>query len=85
MKLERFGAQLEPSTLDRENRTVVARWYSGAKVPRIDPGTRHARSSRSRARKQSFNDPRAEYKRYYAALRAGKHAQAVAGFRSFSS
>lgn len=51
--------------------------------PTVDTQLRHARTQRPRARTHSFEDPTVEYERYYAALREGRHAEAVAGFRNF--
>ena len=33
--------------------------------------------------RRDYGDPRAEYQRYYEALRAGNHSYAVTGFRNF--
>ncbi len=52
-------------------------------VPTIDTQLRQARQVLPRSRARSLGDPRAEYKRYYDALRAGNHAYAVTGFRNF--
>ncbi len=52
-------------------------------VPTIDSQLRQARQVLPRSRARSLGDPRAEYKRYYDALRAGNHAYAVTGFRNF--
>jgi len=51
--------------------------------PSADTQLRQGRAQGPRARKRSFEDPTVEYQRYYAALRAGRHAEAVSGFRNF--
>lgn len=57
---------------------------SGA-VPTIASQLAQARPSISLGtrRPKNFGDPRAEYRRYYEALRAGNHSYAVTGFRNF--
>ncbi|MBL4634077.1 MAG: tol-pal system protein YbgF [Kofleriaceae bacterium] len=58
---------------------------SGA-VPTIASQLRQARPSPTTfttRRPKNFGDPRAEYRRYYEALRAGNHSYAVTGFRNF--
>ena len=54
-------------------------------VPTIDSQLRQARQPLPlpRSRTRSFGDPRAEYHRYYEALRAGNHSYALTGFRNF--
>lgn len=52
-------------------------------VPTIDSQLRQARQPVARTRTRSFGDPRAEYRRYYEALRSGNHSYAVTGFRNF--
>lgn len=54
-------------------------------VPTIASQLRQARkpATQVRNRAHSFGDPRAEYRRYYDALRAGNHSYAVTGFRNF--
>lgn len=52
-------------------------------VPTIESQLRQARVPVPRSRPSSLGDPRAEYKRYYDALRAGNHSFAVTGFRNF--
>jgi len=52
-------------------------------VPTIDSQLRQARVAAPRSRPRTLGDPRAEYKRYYDALRAGNHSYAVTGFRNF--
>lgn len=52
-------------------------------VPTIDEQIRQARTPKPRGRARTAGDPRAEYQRYYQALRAGNHAYAVTGFRNF--
>ncbi len=49
-----------------------------ASVPTVASQMRHARS-----RSIETDGPRALYRRHYAALRAGDHAAAIAGFRAF--
>ncbi len=53
------------------------------KVPTIASQLRQARQPAMRSRSRSYGDPRAEYRRYYEALRAGNHSFAVTGFRNF--
>ncbi len=55
-------------------------------VPKLRKSLRQAHSAQDhgvRNRKKSFDDPGAEYRRYYAALTAGNHAAAVVGFRNY--
>lgn len=52
-------------------------------VPTIDSQLRQARGVTPQSRSRGLGDPRAEYKRYYDALRAGNHSYAVTGFRNF--
>jgi tol-pal system protein YbgF len=54
-------------------------------VPTIDSQLRQARQPLPlpRVRTRRFGDPRAEYHRYYEALRAGNHSYALTGFRNF--
>ena len=52
-------------------------------VPTIESQLRQARQPAPRTRPRTFGDPRAEYQRYYEALRAGNHAYALQGFRNF--
>lgn len=52
-------------------------------VPTIDSQLRQARQPLPRTRVRGFGDPRAEYRRYYEALRAGNHSYALTGFRNF--
>ncbi len=52
-------------------------------VPTIESQLRQARGSIPNNRARPFGDPRAEYKRYYDALKAGNHSYAVTGFRNF--
>ncbi len=54
-------------------------------IPTIDSQLRQARQPLPlpRVRKRRFGDPRAEYHRYYEALRAGNHSYALTGFRNF--
>jgi tol-pal system protein YbgF len=61
-----------------------------ANVPTIDNQMRHARRSDKPLRGKTMHPKSVEvdsaqalYKRYYAALRAGDHAQAISGFRGF--
>lgn len=67
--------------------TVSERLAVTRSVPTIDSQLRQARTSTSTtptARSaRDYGDPRAEYQRYYEALRAGNHAYAVTGFRNF--
>ena len=42
-----------------------------------------ARSAPAARGARNYGDPRAEYQRYYEALRAGNHSYAVTGFRNF--
>lgn len=76
----------EPSGLEPVP-TVSERLAVTSSVPTIDSQLRQARSSVSpppAARStRDFGDPRAEYQRYYEALRAGNHSYAVTGFRNF--
>ncbi len=52
-------------------------------VPTIESQLRQARGTIPKNRARPFGDPRAEYKRYYDALKAGNHSYAVTGFRNF--
>ncbi|MCP4446063.1 MAG: tol-pal system protein YbgF [Myxococcales bacterium] len=52
-------------------------------VPTIESQLRQARGVVPQSRARGLGDPRAEYKRYYDALRAGNHSYAVTGFRNF--
>ena len=52
-------------------------------VPTIESQLRQARVGIPKSRARPFGDPRAEYKRYYDALKAGNHSYAVTGFRNF--
>lgn len=52
-------------------------------VPTIDNQLRQARRAPPRHAAVNTEDARALYQRYYAALRAGKHTDAIAGFRAF--
>lgn len=54
-------------------------------IPTIDSQLRQARKPLPlpRVRTRRFGDPRAEYRRYYEALRAGNHSYALTGFRNF--
>ncbi len=67
--------------------TVSDRLTVTQSVPTIESQLRQARAPLSpppAARNtRDFGDPRAEYQRYYEALRAGNHAYAVTGFRNF--
>ncbi len=77
----------EPITVDLgpEDRIPVS-----AEVPTVDNQLRRARSgppplrgTSIRPKSVEVDSAQALYKRYYAALRAGDHAQAIAGFRDF--
>lgn len=61
-----------------DNRLSVTR-----SVPTIESQLRQARGVVPQSRSRGLGDPRAEYKRYYDALRAGNHSYAVTGFRNF--
>lgn len=52
-------------------------------VPTIDRQMEQARRTERPAPAARNDDPRASYKRHYEALRAGKHGEAIAGFRDF--
>ena len=53
----------------------------GGRVPTV--ASRLGDDSRDPDREQSRREPRADYRRYLEALRAGNHAFAIAGFRNF--
>lgn len=64
--------------------TVSERLTVTRGVPTIDSQLRQARQPQPLPRRtHSFGDPRAEYRRYYEALRAGNHSYALTGFRNF--
>lgn len=62
--------------------TVSDRLAVTDSVPRIDSAMRQARPAAPPARPGAV-DPRAEYRRYYEALRAGNHDFAITGLRNF--
>jgi len=87
-KLIRSGSSGSSASARNDNRRLAPipkvddRLPVSKSIPTIDNQMRKASASSS-GRRVTGGDARADYHRYYAALRAGNHAYAITGFRNF--
>lgn len=75
--------RLEPVPVPAPVPATTDRLAVTKSVPSIDTQLRQARVAAVRTPTRRFGDPRAEYQRFYDALRAGNHSYAVTGFKNF--